>query len=295
MTITSWHFNPVLIAHLVPVLAATAIACSASDDAEPIEPDDGSNAFAPPLPASGAASSPEAPAPGAAPTGAEPPLPPMFGPMPGAEPAPPPQNAPLPPPSDLGTAEPAAPPPPPVAGQVAGAEFLRRIAGTWTGINSNTPIGFDFPLTVSFAPSSDSFMFGKFEIDPENNVLWGFNVENYGNGDVLAYRNGGYLLGLRRDSRTALVEYDTEGGYYRFCAVKESGFPVDGCNYIDARYTFSAPDRMLFEVFTRGTDPHVHWEAARVEAPALDERFPASLASQGDGSVAWPAAAGMDR
>jgi hypothetical protein len=168
---------------------------------------------------------------------------------------------------------------------------MQRIAGKWTGINSNTPIGIDFPLTVNFEPSSDSFMFGKFELDTQNNVLWGFNIENYGRTDVLAYRNGGYLLGLARDSRTQLVEYDTARGYYRFCAAKEHGYPVDGCNYIDARYTFTAPDKMLFEVTTQGGKPHVHWDAARVETHTLPAVFPASTASQGDGSAPWPAAA----
>jgi hypothetical protein len=172
---------------------------------------------------------------------------------------------------------------------------MQRIVGKWTGINSNTPIGIDFPLTVDFAPSSDSFIFGKFEIDPQNNVLWGFNIETYGGKDVLAYRNGGYLLGILRDSRTALVEYDTARGYYRFCATKEHGFAVDGCNYIDARYTFTAPDRMLFEVTTRSGTAHVHWEATRVETRSLPSTFPASLASQGDGSALWPDAAGLNR
>jgi hypothetical protein len=186
-------------------------------------------------------------------------------------------------------------PVPATPGQIGGIEFMQRIVGKWTGINSNTPIGIDFPLTVDFAPSSESFMFGKFELDAQNNVLWGFNVETYDGKDVLAYRNGGYLLGILRDSRTALVEYDTARGYYRFCAVKEHGIAVDGCNYIDARYTFTAPDRMLFEVTTRSGEPHVHWEAARVETRTLPNNFPASLASQGDGSALWPDAAGLNQ
>src|SRR5690606_1603937 len=104
-------------------------------------------------------------------------------------------------------------------------------------------------------------------------------------------RNGGFLLGLRRDSRTKLVEHDPARGYYRFCAVKEHGFPVDGCNYIDARYTFSGPDKMLFEVFTRGGEPHVHWEARRIGTHGLPDPFPATY--QGNGSAPWPEASGM--
>jgi hypothetical protein len=134
-----------------------------------------------------------------------------------------------------------------------------------------------------------------FNIDAQNNVLWGFNIENYGGADVLAYRNGGYLGGLLRDSRAQLVEYDSEIGFYRFCAVKEMGIAVDGCKYIDARYTFSAPDKMLFEVSTRGGQAHVHWEATRTAEHALPDAFPASVESQGDGSAPWPAEAGISR
>lgn len=185
----------------------------------------------------------------------------------------------------------------PAAGdeRVAGVELMRRIVGTWTGTNSNTPIGFDFPMTVDFAPYGDSMVFGKFNIDAQNNVLWGFNIENYGGVDVLAYRNGGYLGGLLRDSRTQLVEHDSELGFYRFCAVKEMGVAVDGCNYIDARYTFSAPDKMLFEVSTRSGQAHVHWEATRTAEHPLPDAFPASMESQGDGSAPWPAEAGINR
>jgi len=179
--------------------------------------------------------------------------------------------------------------------RVAGVEFMRRIVGSWTGVNSNTPIGFDFPMTVDFALHGDSMVFGMFNIDAQNNVLWGFNIENYGGADVLAYRNGGYLGGLLRDSRTELVEHDSDLGFYRFCAVKEMGVAVDGCNYIDARYTFSAPDQMLFEVFTRGGDAHVHWEATRTVEHTLPDAFPASVESQGDGSAPWPAEAGVNR
>jgi hypothetical protein len=69
--------------------------------------------------------------------------------------------------------------------------------------------------------------------------------------------------------------------------------PVDGCNYIDATYTFSAPDSMLFEVKTRSGEPHVHWEARRIETHALPDPFPASIESQGNGAAKWPAAAGI--
>lgn len=183
---------------------------------------------------------------------------------------------------------------PPGAEAIAGVDFFQRIVGTWSGANSNTPLGFDFPMIVDIAPSDDGMLFGEFEIDATNNVLWGFNIEDYEGQPVLAYRNGGYLGGLLRDSRTKLVEHDPARGYYRFCAIRERGLPIDdGCNYIDARYTFSAPDHMLFEVFTRGTAPHVHWDATRTATHVLPDPFPATAASQGDGSTPWPPAAGI--
>jgi hypothetical protein len=182
---------------------------------------------------------------------------------------------------------------PPGAEKIAGLDFFKRIVGKWSGINSNTPVGFSFPMTVEFTAADDGMVFGKFELDANNNVLWGFNIETYGGQDVLAYRNGGYLFGILRDSRTKLVEHDPARGYYRFCAVKERGFPVHGCSYIEASYTFIGPDKMLFEVTTRSGKPHVYWEATRVQAGSLPDPFPATTASQGDGSAPWPDAAGI--
>ena len=135
--------------------------------------------------------------------------------------------------------------------------------------------------------------FGRYDLDSKNDVLWGFNIETYGGKDVLAFRNGGYLGGVRRDSRLQLIEYNGAMGYYRFCAVLESGVQVDGCNYIDARYTFTGPDAMTFDVLTQSGKAHVLWHATRVQSHTLDDPFPASAASQGPGTAPWPADAGL--
>jgi hypothetical protein len=182
---------------------------------------------------------------------------------------------------------------PPGAEKIIGIEFMQRVVGKWSGMNQSGPLGGAFPMTVDFAPNGASFMYGKLQLDPQNTVVWGFNIETYGGKDVLAYRNGGYLGGAKRDSRLQLVEYDAAKGYYRFCAVKEQGFPVDGCNYIDARYTFSAPDKMLFDVTTQSGKPHVHWDATRIESHTLPDPFPASIVSQGQGEAPWPPGAGL--
>lgn len=223
------------------------------------------------------------------------PSPPQMQPAPSAVPAPALDASTMAP----ATEAPSAPMPPveglPAGGEaIAGLELMQRLAGKWSGTNSNTPLGFDFPMTVEFAPSDDGFLFGKLQLDASNTVVWGISVETYAGKDVLAYRNGGYLGGVLRDSRTTLVEHDSTRGYYRFCAVRERGVAIeDGCKYIDARYTFDGPDKMLFEVFTRGTEGHVHWAATRQSAVALPTPFPATAQSRGDGSEPWPAAAGI--
>jgi hypothetical protein len=182
---------------------------------------------------------------------------------------------------------------PPGAEKIIGIDFMQRVAGKWTGMNQSGPLGTAFPMTVEFVPNGASFMYGKLQLDPQNTVVWGFNIETYGGKDVLAYRNGGYLGGAKRDSRLELVEYDASKNYYRFCAVKEQGFPVNGCSYIEARYTFTAPDKMLFVVTTQAGKPHVHWDASRIETRALPDPFPANIASQGQGEAPWPPGAGL--
>lgn len=179
------------------------------------------------------------------------------------------------------------------AEKIGGLELMHRIVGKWTGMNQSGPLNGAFPMTVDFALTGPGFIFGVLQLDPQNNVAWGFNIETYGGKDVLAYRNGGFLGGAKRDTRLSLVEYDTAKGYYRFCAVKEQGFPVDGCNYIEAKYTFSAPDKMIFNVTTRAGKPHVHWDATRIETHPLPDPFPASIASQGQGEAKWPPGAGL--
>jgi hypothetical protein len=194
-----------------------------------------------------------------------------------------------------GTSPDASRPPglPPGAEKIIGIDFMQRVVGKWSGMNQSGPLGTTFPMVVDFAPSSVSFMYGKLTLDAQNNVVWGFNIETYSGKDVLAYRNGGFLGGAKRDTRLQLIEYDAAKAYYRFCAVKEQGFPVDGCNYIDARYTFSAPDKMLFVVTTQAGKPHVNWDATRIEKHVLPDPFPASITSQGQGETPWPPDAGL--
>ena len=179
-------------------------------------------------------------------------------------------------------------------GKDCGHRFqLHRIVGQWSGTNNSAALGIAFPMTVDFEATGPSFVFGRYDLDSKNDVLWGFNIETYGGKDVLAFRNGGYLGGVKRDSRLQLIEYNGAMGYYRFCAVLESGVQVDGCNYIDARYTFTGPDAMTFDVMTQSGKAHVLWHATRVQSHTLGDPFPASAASQGPGTAPWPADAGL--
>ena len=50
-----------------------------------------------------------------------------------------------------------------------------------------------------------------------------------------------HFLGLLRDSRTRLVEHTADS--YRFCSTG-----AQGCDYIDARWTFSAADAYAFTI-----------------------------------------------
>jgi hypothetical protein len=182
---------------------------------------------------------------------------------------------------------------PPGAEKIPGIELMHRIAGKWTGMNQSGPLGTAFPMTVEFTVNA-GYMYGKLQLDPQNTVVWGFKKENNGGKDVLAYSKGGFLGGAKRDSRLQLVEYDAAKSYWRFCAVKESGFPVDGCNYIEATYTFSAPDKMIFNVTTRPErKPHVRWDATRIETRPLPDPFPANITSMGQGEAPWPPGAGL--
>jgi len=174
-----------------------------------------------------------------------------------------------------------------------GIEFFQRIVGTWTGINSNTKLGFDFPMTIDFAPSGGGLMYGNLVVDAQSTIAFGFNIETYDGKDVFTFRSAGF----ERDSRLKLIEHDAARGYYRFCAVREAfrGQPVPivegACNHIDARFTFSAPDHMLFVVTTLSGQSHVNWNATRTVTHTLPDPFPASIASQGDGSAPWPPSA----
>jgi hypothetical protein len=167
---------------------------------------------------------------------------------------------------------------------VAGVELMTRLAGLWVGPARMTPLG-DFPLmSMDFRPVGPGFLFAQADLDVADNLRFGISIETYGGADVLAYRNGGFFQGVLRDSRTKLVESDDAAGRYRFCSVPQ------GCAYLDATFTFSGPNDLVFDTKVRGTQ-HVLWTAQRRETRTVPAPFPATAGSLGDGTAPWPAMA----
>lgn len=150
----------------------------------------------------------------------------------------------------------------------AGLELLPRLAGLWSGPATMTPLGTFQRMNMDVRAASGHVLFSRADLDEMNNLRFAFEVEAPGGEATLVYRNGGYFLGLLRDSRTKLVEHDAGAGTYRFCSID------GGCDYIDARWSFTAEDALIFDVKVKGQQ-HVYWDAERVSEAALPDPFPA--------------------
>ena len=149
-----------------------------------------------------------------------------------------------------------------------GLELMQRLAGLWSGPASMTPLG-TFPrMNMDVRAASGQVLFSRADLDADNSLRFAFAVEDHGAGPVLVYRNGGYFLGLLRDSRAVLTEHD--GSSWRFCSATK------GCEYIDATFGFDGDDHLILDVKVKGAQ-HVYWDALREETRALPEPFPADL------------------
>lgn len=149
---------------------------------------------------------------------------------------------------------------------VAGLELMQRLAGLWSGQASMTPLG-TFPLmNMDVRAASGQVLFSRVDLDANNSLRFAFEVEDHGSGPVLVYRNGGYFLGLLRDSRAVLTEHTDSS--WRFCSAAQ------GCDYIDATFSFDGDDHVILDVKVKGMQ-HVYWDALREETRALPEPFPA--------------------
>jgi len=162
-------------------------------------------------------------------------------------------------------------------GQVPEADpaiFFTEIAGLWVApVTSWTSVG-NFPtMNMDVRAASDRVLFSRIDLDPENNLRFAFAIEEHDGEPQLVYRNGGYFVGILRDTRTVLESYD--GNVWRFCALE------GGCAYVDARFDFSGDDAMRLDVDVMGMR-HIEWNAVRREARALEGDFPTPETLPGD-------------
>ena len=154
--------------------------------------------------------------------------------------------------------------------QAAAVEaFMQRLPGLWTApVMSGTSVG-DLPLmNMDVRPADDRTLFARVDLDAENSLRFAFAVEEDASGEpALVFRNGGYFLGILRDSRTTLQSYDDETGVFRFCSV------TGGCDYVEAVFVAPGDDTLTLEVQVMGMF-HIHWSPQRAEPRELDGAFP---------------------
>lgn len=150
----------------------------------------------------------------------------------------------------------------------AALALLNALPGLWIApVTSMTSVG-DFPImAMDIRAADDRTLFSRVDLDGDNNLRFAFAIEEHDGAPVLVFRNGGYFLGILRDTRTTLVEHDPEAQEWRFCAVGA------GCDYVDATFTLETPERLVLTTNVLG-NPHMHWEGVKREERALDGQFP---------------------
>ena len=153
-------------------------------------------------------------------------------------------------------------------GDDAAIAFLNALPGLWIApVTSMTSVG-DFPImAMDIRAADDRTLFSRVDLDGGNNLRFAFAIEEHDGEPVLVFRNGGYFLGILRDTRTTLVEHDPEARTWRFCAVG------GGCAYVDALFTLESPERLVLTANVLGR-PHMHWEGELREERPLDGQFP---------------------
>jgi hypothetical protein len=150
----------------------------------------------------------------------------------------------------------------------AALAFLNALPGLWVApVTSMTSVG-DFPImAMDIRAADDRTLFSRVDLDGANNLRFAFAIEEHDGAPVLVFRNGGYFLGLLRDTRTTLVEHDPQAQTWRFCAIG------GGCDYVDALFTLETPERLVLTATVLGR-PHMHWEGVLREERPLDGEFP---------------------
>jgi hypothetical protein len=148
------------------------------------------------------------------------------------------------------------------------AEVFARLPGLWVGpVDSTTSAG-DFPtMNMDVRPADGRTLFSRVDLDGGNSLRFAFAIETHDGEDVLVFRNGGYFLGILRDSRTRLVEADLDAERFTFCSI------AMGCEYIRATFDFEGDDvlDMHVDVFDA---THFDWPATRAELREQPGPFP---------------------
>ena len=159
-------------------------------------------------------------------------------------------------------------------GGVDVGSFFAGVSGLWSGPATRTPLG-DFPtMSMDLRAAADGrSLFSRADLDDDNALRFAFDVEDLdGDGTgTLVFRNGGFFLGLLRDSRTRLLDVSDSGTRWHFCSVDR------GCDYIDAVWTVDA-DSLRLDASVLGAI-HVVWDASQDEDRALPADFSPTTSS----------------
>ena len=165
---------------------------------------------------------------------------------------------------------------------VPGLSLMSALAGLWAGPANTTPLGPIPIMNMDLRPANPHHLFGRVDLDGDNNLRFDLAIEAPAQSPVLVFRNGGYFRGILRDSRTQLIEYKKEGPSYRFCGL------TLGCDYLDARFSFTDASHLTLDVKVRGQQ-HILWTPERKETRTLPTPFPQDETSQGSGDAPFPA------
>ena len=126
----------------------------------------------------------------------------------------------------------------------------------------------DLPLLgMDVRPASDQVLFSRVDMDENASLRFAYHVEEVDGAQVLIYRNGGVFSGVPRDSRLKLVSVQQDPARWRFCDVDA------GCSYADVSYEFASAAQLIMDVRIN-EQPHMYWDATRVESRQVPEPFP---------------------
>jgi hypothetical protein len=179
--------------------------------------------------------------------------------------------------------------------RVAGMALFGRMAGLWGGQAAQTPLG-SFPeMYMDFRAADSEWLFGRVDLNATNSLRYGFAIEDIAGQPTVVYRNGGFFQATLRDLTTQLVDFDDTAGTYHFCAGEQICMYVNGtcvpeqggCGFVDALFTFNAPDQMVFNAHVNGQE-HLIWTTTRKETRTLPAPFPDDT-SPVAADAGWPA------